>query len=100
MIKISLIDLNSRLTLYQIYNFLIFQHEISKSLIYTTEGKNLVVTKDNKYATILSDGEFIKCILAQGHYCNLNTALKLIDSNPLCLTAIFIKDNNKIQNQC
>ena len=49
---------------------------------------------------LLSDTEFIKCTLAQGHFCTLNTALNHIDSNPMCLTALFLKDNNKIQNQC
>ena len=48
----------------------------------------------------MSDTEFIKCTLAQGHFCNLNTALTHIDSHPMCLTALFSKDNNKIQNQC
>ena len=36
--------------------------------MYNIEGNNLAVTKDNKYATILSDTEFIKCNLAQGHF--------------------------------
>ena len=48
----------------------------------------------------MSDTEFIKCTLAQGHFSNLNTALNNDDSNPMCLTSIFLKDNNKIQNQC
>ena len=100
MIKIPLIDLDSSVTLYKIYNLPIFHHEISKSLIYNIEGNNLAVTKDNEYATILSDTEFIKCTLAQGHICNLNTALNHNASNPMCLTALFLKDNNKIQNQC
>ena len=96
MIKIPLIDLDSSMTLYKIYNLPVFHHEISKSLIYNIEGNNLAVTKDNEYATILSDTEFIKCTLAQGHFCNLNTALNHFDSNPMCLTALFLKDNNKI----
>ena len=61
---------------------------------------SLAVTKDNKYVTILSDTEFIKGTLAQGHFCNFNTALNYIDSNLMCLTVIFLKDSNKIQNQC
>ena len=64
MIKISLIDLDPSMTLYKIYNLPIFHHEIGKSLLYKAEGNNLAVTKDNKYATILSDTEFIQCILA------------------------------------
>ena len=98
MIKIPLIDLDSSMTLYKIYNLPIFHHEISKSLIYNIEGNNFAVTKDNKYATILSVTEFIKCTLAQGHFCNLNTAPNHIDSNPMCLMALFLKDNNEIQN--
>ena len=53
--------------------------------------------KDNKYATILSDTEFIKCTLAQGHFCNINTALNHIDSNLMCLTALFLKDNKQFK---
>ena len=60
MIKIPLIDLDSNITLYKIYNLPIFHNEISKSVIYNIEVKNLAVTKDNKYAAILSDTEFIK----------------------------------------
>ena len=97
MIKIPLIDLDSSMTLYKIYNLPIFHHEISKSLIYNIEGNNLAVTKDNKYATILSDTEFIKCTLTQGHFHNINAALNHIDSHPMHLTALFLKDNNKIK---
>ena len=53
MIRIPLIDLDSSMTLYKIYNLPIFHHEISKSLIYNIEGNNLAVTKDNEYATII-----------------------------------------------
>ena len=81
------------MTLYKVYNLPIFCHEINKSLIYNIEGYNLAVTKDNEYASILSDTDFIKCTLAQGHFCNLDTALNHIDSNTMCLTALSLKDN-------
>ena len=68
MIKIPLIDLDSSMTLHKIYNLSIFHHEIGKSLLYKIERNNLSVTKDNKYATILSDTEFIQSTLAQGHF--------------------------------
>ena len=38
-IKIPLIDLDSSMTLYKIYNLPVFHHEISKSLIYNIEEK-------------------------------------------------------------
>ena len=88
------------MTLYKICNIPIFHHEIGKSVLYKIEGNNLAITKDNKYATILSDTEFIQCTLAQGHFGSLNTALYHIDSNIMCLTAIFLRDNKKIKKQC
>ena len=68
MIKIPLIDLDSSMTLYEIYNLPTVHHKISKSLIYNIEGNNLTVTKDYKYAMIMSDTEFLKCTLAQGSF--------------------------------
>ena len=44
--------------------------------------------------------EFIQCTLAQGHFYSLNTALHHADSNTMCLTVIFFRDNNKINKQC
>ena len=53
MIKIPLIDLDSSMTIYKIYNLPIFHYEIGKSLLYRIEGNTLALTKDNKYATVL-----------------------------------------------
>ena len=100
MIKIPLIDLDSSMTLYKIYNLPIYHQDIGKSLIYQIEGNNLATTKDNKNATILSDSDFIKCTLVQGHFCFLNTALFYLETNPMCLTALFLKNNRKIDKQC
>ena len=96
MIKIPLIDLDSSMTLYKVYNLPIYHKDIGKSLIYQIEGNNLAITKDNNYATILSDSDFIKCTLVQGHFCSLTTALYHLDSSLMCLTALFLKNNNKI----
>ena len=100
MIRIPLIDLDSSMTLYKIYNLPVFHHEIGKSLLYQLESNNLTVTKDNKYATMLSDTDFLQCTLAAGHLCTLNSALYHMESTNLCLTAIFLRDNTKINNQC
>ena len=58
-IKIPLFDLDSVMNLYKIYNLPIYNHDIGKSLQYVLEGTNLAITNDDKYATILSDTEFI-----------------------------------------
>ena len=73
---------------------------LANLLTYQLEGTNLAVTKDNKYATILSDTEFITCTLVDGHFCKLNTGLYHIDTNRWCITAMIFKDNDKITTYC
>ena len=96
MVRIPLLVTDSSMTLYKVYNLPIYNPTIGKSLKYNLEGSNLAVTKDNNYVTILSEAEFIQCILAQGHFCSLNTALYHVDCSNLCLVAMFLKQNNTI----
>ena len=98
--KIPLTDLDSVMDLYKIYNLPIYNHHIGNSLQYLLEGTNLAITKDNKYTAILSDTEFVKCILVDRHFCTLNTGLYLIDASQWCVTALFFKDNDKISDHC
>ena len=100
MIRILLNDLDSAMNLYKIYNLPIYNHHIGKSTKYQLEGTNLAITKDNKYATILSDTEFIRCTLADTHFCDLNIGLYHVDTNQWCVTAKFFKDNDKISTYC
>ena len=90
MIKIPLLDSDSTMTLYKIHNLPIYNPDIGKSLSYKLEGSNLTATKDNSYATILTEAEFIQCTLVQGHFCSLNTALFHIDYSKWCLAAMFL----------
>ena len=100
MIKIPLIDLDSGMNLFKIYNLPIYHPDIGKSLQYQIEGMNFAVTKDNKYATMLTDTEFLTCTLAEGHFCDLNTGLYHVDTNQWCVTALFFKDDDKISKSC
>ena len=100
MIRIPLFDTDSTMTLYKVYNLPIYNQTIGKSLSYQLEVSNLAITKDNNYVSILTKGEFIQCTLAQGHFCNLNTALYHIDYSNWCLVAMFLKENNRINKDC
>ena len=100
MIKIPLIDLDSIMNLYKIYNLPISNHLVGKSLQYVLEGINLAFTKDNKYAAILSDMEFIQCTLSDGPFCTLNTGLYHVVTSQWCVMALLFKDNDKINNHC
>ena len=100
MIKIPLLDSDSTMTLYKIHNLPIYNSDIGKSLSYQLEGSNLAITKDNIYVTILTEAEFIQCTLAQGHFCSLNTALYHIDYSKWCLSAMFLKHNDRINKYC
>ena len=100
MIKITPVDQDSGMNLYKIYNLPIFDQNFGKSLKYQLEGTTLAVTRDNKYATILSHAEFIKCTLAEGHFWNLNIGLSHVDTTQWCVTALFFKDNDRISKYC
>ena len=100
MIKIPLIDLDSGLNLYKIYSLPIYHPDIEKLLQYELEGNYLAVTKGNKYATLLTNTEFLTCTLAEGHFCNLNNGLYHVDNSKWCVTALFFKDNSKINQYC
>ena len=81
MIRIPLLDTDSTMTLYRVYNLPspIYNLTIGKALSYRLEGSNLAVSKDDSFVTIFTEAEFIKCTLAQGHFCSLNSALYHID---------------------
>ena len=66
MIRIPLLDTDSTMTLYKVYNLPIYNPIIGKSLLYQLEGSNLTITKDNNYVSILTEAEFIQCTLVQG----------------------------------
>ena len=88
------------MNLYKIYNLPIYNQHIGKSLQYVLEGTNLAITKDDKYAAILSDMEFIQCTLADRHFCALNTGLSHVDTSQWCMMALFFNDNDKINSHC
>ena len=100
MIRIPLIDLDSSMTVFKIYNLSIFNHDIGKSLKYKLEENNLAVTKDQKYFAILTESNFIKCTLAAGHFCNIDNALYHADSSTWCLPAMYSKDDKLINKHC
>ena len=56
--------------------------------------------RNNKYATNLSDTEFIKSTLPERNFCNLNTGLYHVDTTQWCVTAMFFKDNDRISKYC
>ena len=59
LIKIPLVDAESTMPLYKVYNLPIFHPHIGKSLQYNIEGNNLAITKDTDYVTLLSEAEFV-----------------------------------------
>ena len=68
MIRISLLDTDSTMTLYRVYYLPVYNPTIGKALSYKLEGSNLSVSKDDSYVTILTEAEFIECTLAQRNW--------------------------------
>ena len=100
LVKIPLVDNQSALDLYKIYNLPVFNPTIGKSVKYTLEGNSLAVSLDRKYATIPTDSEFIQCTLASGHFCSLRSALYHMQDSSLCVFALFLKNDELIKEKC
>ena len=100
MIRIPLIDHDSNMTLFQIYNLPIFNHDFGKSLKYRLVGNNLAVTKDQKYFVIFTESNFIRCTLSVGHLHNIDNALYHADSSTWCLPAMYSKNDKLINKYC
>ena len=98
--KIPFVDNHSVLNLYKIYNLPAFNPTISKSVKYNIEGKSIAVSHDKRYATIPTDSEFIECTLASGHFCSLRSALYHMQTSKWCLTALFMKNDELINENC
>ena len=100
LIKLPLMDHDSSLDLYRIYNLPIFNPSLNKALTYQLEANTLAVSTDRNYATIPTESEFLECTLANGHFCNLRSALYHMQSSKLCVISLFLKDEIAISENC
>ena len=100
LIKIPLVDSQSALNLYKIYNLPVFNPQIGKSVKYNTEGNSIAISLDYSYATIPTDTEFLQCTLASGHFCSLRSALYHMQTSKWCLIALFLKNDELINTNC
>ena len=100
LIKIPLVDADSIMILYKIYNLPIFHPHIGKSLQYNTERDYLAITKDRNYVTLFSEAEFVECILAQGHFCTLKNAQYHARNSDLYLSSLFLRNDELIERNC
>ena len=98
LVKIPLVDNHSVLNLYKIYNLPAFNP--SKSVKYNIEGNSIAVSHDKRYATIPTEYEFIECTLATGHFCSLRSALYHMQTSKWCLTVLFLKNDELINENC
>ena len=99
-IKIPLVDADSTISLYKIYNLPIFHPHIGKSLQYNIERDYLAITKDRTYVTPPSEGEFVECTLVQGHFCSLKNALYHARNSDLCLSSLFLRNDELNERNC
>ena len=100
LIKVPLIDHDSTLDLYKVYNLPVFNPPLNKALTYEIEANTFAVSMDRNYMTIPTESEFIECTLASGHFCNLRSALYHMQSSKMCLIALFLKKENAISEYC
>ena len=101
LIKVPLVENDSTLELYRVYNLPVFNPAIGKSLKYNIESETIAVTLDRKtYAALPTPSEFLECTLANGHFCSLKSALYDMQASKLCIFALFLKNETAINENC
>ena len=68
LIKIPLIDTDSEMTLYKVYNLPVYHAKLEKSLQSNLEGNYLALTRDRNYATIPSEAESVNQVSYMPEY--------------------------------
>ena len=100
LVKIPLVGNHSALDIYKMYNLPASNPTIGKSVKYNIKGKSIAVSHDKRYATIPTDSEIIECSLVSGHLYSLRSALYHIQTSKRCLTALFLRNDELIDENC
>jgi hypothetical protein len=99
-LHVPLLDKSLRLVLMEVMSLPVAMTNKALRIEYTLESSHLVVTQDGALAALPSAAEAFACQLTDGFFCNLNVALTLVDRTKWCVWAMFLGDQQKIDEDC
>ena len=98
LINVPIQDHLQQIEVYEVFN-LDIPHG-NYSLCYDIENKYLAITLDETSTTEISEVQFKTCKKANRQFCILNTPLLPLANPPTCVSALYAKDKDSIQNRC
>ena len=69
------------------------------SACYNIDTNYLGISYDETKATEILEQQFTTCKQANGQFCNIDTPLKPLASQPSCITAIYAKNKAGFEHQ-
>ena len=101
-IKIPLVDTNSRLELFELFN-LHFPGEgnlATSTAQYQIEAKGLAINYGRTEYMLLSEQDVAGCNRQLDFYCELNNVRYMTNAKRHCITSLFISDNESSKQNC
>ena len=86
-----------QLQIYDVFNLPVLQSNPSAE--YKINHRNTGVTYDETKAAAIMDQHYIACQHANGQFCRINAPLQPFMNPPLCMIALYTKDNQAIEEQ-
>ena len=100
LVSLPLIDTNSRYELYQIFNLPVPYNLTRMTAQYELETNHLAVNIKRTQYMLLSDTDFLQCAAPRTSFCALRKPSFPLHDSQICVTALFLKDVERIENFC
>ena len=95
---VAIQDHAQQIEVYEVFNLDIPHGNFSAH--YDIQNKYLGITLDETSAIAISEDQFKTCQKANGQFCILNTPLLPLTNQPTCVSTLYAKDKDSIQNRC
>ena len=97
LVSLPLIDTNSRYELYQIFNLPVPYNLTRMTAQYELETNHLAVNIKRTQYMLLSDTDFLQCAAPRTSFCALRKSSFPLHDSQRCVTALFLKDVERIE---
>lgn len=99
-LQIPLVDASMMLRIFRVHNLPALHPQLQVHFQYDLETSFIGITKNQEYATLLTEMDVVTCLLSRGHWCTLNTALYPVNRVKWCVTSLFKNDKAEIEQNC
>ena len=99
-LQIPLVDISTTFDVYRVYSLPALHPELQISYTYQLESKYLVVSNDQQFFMLPDEMDVMACMMTEGHWCKLHTAMYPVKSVNWCIASLFKNDPQEIETNC